>query len=137
MNLYDFYIFNKAGLCIFHMSWDSKEIVKDLRESRKLVFGMTYSLRDLCSKLAPDGSENLEVMRTNNFAIHQFKSATGMAFILSSDATCPNQHGRLQTVYADLFTDYVSKNPLFEGNQMTMIESPVFRQKVEDFFKVV
>lgn len=131
MKLFDFYIFNKAGLCIFHHSWEGKD--KDLRESKKLVFGMTYSLRDLCSKLSPDGSENLEVMRTNNFAIHQFKSATGLAFILSSDATCPNQHSRLQTVYADLFTEYVSKNPLFEGSQMTKIDSPVFRQKLEEF----
>lgn len=135
MKFYDFYIFNKAGLCIFHKSWGGKEVIKDLRESKKLVFGMTYSLRDLCSKLAPDSSENLEVMRTNNFAIHQFKSATGLAFILSSDASCPNQHSRLETVYADFFTEYVSKNPLFEGGQMTMIKSPLFAEKLEDFFK--
>ncbi len=136
MKIYDFYIFNKAGLCIFHKSWEGKEVVKDLRESKKLVFGITYSLRDLCSKLSPDGSENLEVMRTNNFAIHQFKSATGLAFVLSSDAACPNQYSRLQEVYADYFTEYVSKNPLFEDGQMTVIDSPLFREKLEEFFKM-
>ena len=78
MKFYDFYIFNKAGLCIFHKSWGGKEVIKDLRESKKLVFGMTYSLRDLCSKLAPDSSENLEVMRTNRDICSNFYTHRGL-----------------------------------------------------------
>jgi trafficking protein particle complex subunit 1 len=132
MKLYDFYIFNKSGRCIFHAQWDANKEVRDLEESKKLVFGMTFSLRNLCGKLAPDGSENLEVMRTNNFAIHHFMSATGLVFILSSDPACPNQHNRLKAVYANLFTEYVSKNPLFESSHSDLIKSPMFKAKLEE-----
>ena len=134
--IYSFSIFNRAGTCIFYLKGDNKGqsfARKDEDEARKLVFGMTYSLRNLCGKLSPDNSENLQVLRTNNFAMHHFMSASGLVFILCTDAACPNQYTRLKAVYAGLFTEYVSKNVLFEGRGVS-IESPVFRKKCAEFF---
>lgn len=134
--LYSFYIFNKEGKCTFFLKGEQGDVhgKKDEEESKKLVFGMTFSLRNLCGKLAPEeGSENLQVLRTNNFAIHHFMSATGLVFILCTDVACPSQYNRLKAVYSNLYTEYVSKNYLFEGQSVT-IESPVFRQQVERFF---
>ena len=93
---------------------------------------MTFSLRNLCGKLSPDGTENLQVLRTNNFAMHHFMSASGLVFILFTDTACPNQYSRLKAVYAGLFTEYVSKNVLFDGRGV-LIESPVFRKKCAEF----
>ena len=134
--IYSFSIFNRAGTCIFCLKGDNKDLSfarKDEDEARKLVFGMTFSLRNLCGKLSPDGTENLQVLRTNNFAMHHFMSASGLVFILFTDTACPNQYSRLKAVYAGLFTEYVSKNVLFDGRGI-LIESPVFRKKCAEFF---
>jgi hypothetical protein len=137
--MYSFSIFNRAGTCIFYLKGGENSNLsisrKDEDEARKLVFGMTFSLRNLCGKLSPDGSENLQVLRTNNFAIHHFMSASGLVFILFTDASCPNQYTRLKAVYAGLYTEYVSKNILFEGQNVS-IESPVFHKKCSEFFGV-
>jgi len=134
--MYSFSIFNREGTCVFYLKGEqSNSRKKDEEEARKLVFGMIFSLRNLCGKLSPDGSENLQVLRTNNFAIHHFMSASGLVFIICTDAACPNQYTRLKAVYANLFTEYVSKNVLFEGKDVT-IESPVFLKKVSEFLGV-
>mmetsp|Transcript_18090 Transcript_18090/g.30387 ORF Transcript_18090/g.30387 Transcript_18090/m.30387 type:complete len:95 (+) Transcript_18090:65-349(+) len=91
--LYNFYIFNRKGKCLFYKEWDRplNTMEDDPDEERKLVFGMLFSLKDLASKLSPsqEASDNLHVVKTNTFTLHHFESPSGLMFVLNTNINIP------------------------------------------------
>jgi trafficking protein particle complex subunit 1 len=91
--LYNFYIFNRKGKCLFYKEWDRpvNKMADDPDEERKLVFGMLFSLKDLTSKLSPDpqGNDHLHIVKTNGFTLHHYQSPTGLMFVLNTRADVP------------------------------------------------
>ena len=49
-------------------------------------FGMLFSLKDLTSKLSPDGQglDHLHTVKTNAFTLHHYQSPSGLMFVLNT-----------------------------------------------------
>lgn len=93
---HNFYIFNRKGKCLFYKEWDRpvNKMADDPEEEKKLVFGMLFSLKDLTSKLSPDGQglDHLHTVKTNAFTLHHYQSPSGLMFVLN---THPDVAGEL------------------------------------------
>lgn len=60
--LYNFYIYNKKGKCLFYKEWNRplNTFIDDPEEEKKLMFGMLFSLKDLAKKISPVGFDSNE-----------------------------------------------------------------------------
>lgn len=52
-------------------------------------FGMLFSLKEVVARLSPTGSDNLHVMKTNNFVMHHYQSLTGFVFLINTKSDVP------------------------------------------------
>ena len=87
------------------------------------------------------------------YKLHYFESATGaippecarhmpflivlcpagLKFILTTDPKAPNLLTELETIYSDLYVEYVTKNPLYVVG--SAIDILLFQQNVDRFIK--
>ena len=114
MKVYNFYIFDRSGNCLFYSEWgNTKSKVRteeDKAEDCKLVFGMLFSLKGLTEKMSPVGeSDELRMIKTNSFTLHHYETGTGLLFVLNTDAGAPNQHRRLEHVYRNIYIEFICK----------------------------
>ncbi len=136
MKLFNFYIFNRSGDCLYYKEWNRPQsnFISDPDEDRKLVFGMLFSLKDLTHKISPRAeSEDLRMVKTKTFCLHHYESATGLMFVLNTDSETTNQYLRLKYIYENLYIDYVSRNPLYSTGDGKQIRSDIFNAKLETY----
>ena len=56
---------------------------EQLSEQRKLIFGMLFSLRELCSSLSPvEGPGDLHLIKTGASTLYNFETVSGLKFAL-------------------------------------------------------
>lgn len=134
--IYNFYVFSRTGKCLFYKEWHRPQntLQDDPEEERKLVFGMLFSLKDLASKLSPsEGTEGLHIVKTNAFTLHHYQSVTGLVFILNTDNDVPDQYQTLKHIYANIYIEYVARNPLYRREDPDdPIDSALFEKKLEE-----
>jgi trafficking protein particle complex subunit 1 len=138
MKLFNFYIFNRYGDCLYYREWDRPQntLHDDLDEERKLVFGMLFSLKDLCEKIQPvePNEMSLQVVKTNSFCLHHYESTTGLMFVLNSDCDTDSQYMRLEHIYKNIYIEYVTLNPLYHRNKRNdVIKSELFNNKLDEY----
>lgn len=136
MKLYNFYIFNRSGDCLFYREWSRPQntLHGDPDEEKKLVFGMLFSLKDFTHKLSPRAdSEDLRMVKTKTFCLHHYESATGLMFVLNSDTETPSQYQRLEHLYKNVYIDYIARSPLYDSRSGKQIESQIFSTKVDKY----
>ena len=141
MKLFNLYIFNRSGECLYYREWERPQntLHNDLDEERKLVFGMLFSLKDLTNKLSPISSSgevtpcNLHVIKTKTFCLHHYESTTGLMFVMNSDPALSSQHSRLEHIYKNIYIDYVARNPMYHFQRNAPIQSLVFDTKLEEY----
>jgi len=134
--LFNMYIYNRKGKCLFYKEWNRtlNTLADDVAEEQKLVYGMLFSLKDLTSKLSPLGTtEGLHVMKTDSYALHHFQSASGMVFVLNTDVETPDLYEALKYIYSNIYVECVTRNPLYSYNSELPIDSPLFMSKVEEY----
>lgn len=51
--IYNIYIYNKSGTCIYYEEWNRKKPSPNLGEEQKLLFGMLFSLKSFVTKTSP------------------------------------------------------------------------------------
>jgi hypothetical protein len=136
MKLYNFYIFNRSGDCLYYKEWSRPQntLHDDPAEEKKLVFGMLFSLKDFTHKLSPRAeSEELRMVKTKAFCLHHYESVTGLMFVLNSDTDTPSQYARLEHLYKNVYIDYVARSPLYDSRSGKQIQSQIFSTKVEKY----
>ena len=86
----------------------------DLEEQKRLMFGLIFSLKQFIQKTSRvPPVEGLRCYRTDGYMCHHFETATGLKFILTTDPAVENLNETLKYIYANLFVEYVVKNPLY------------------------
>ena len=50
--------------------------------------------------------------RTNAYRMHYFETASGLKFILTTDAATASMREALQRIYSQCYVEFVAKNPL-------------------------
>ncbi|RKP24872.1 Sybindin-like protein [Syncephalis pseudoplumigaleata] len=82
-------------------------------EEAKLVYGVVYSLRNLCGKLSKNkGSANFLAYRTSHYKLHHYRTLSGLRFVLLTDPAAEQQSELLHRIYSQCYVEYVIKNPL-------------------------
>jgi hypothetical protein len=80
-------------------------------DDEKLVFGLVFSLRNLVTKLGGDDDTFLSY-RTGEYKLHYYETPTRMKFVMLTDTKVVNLRTHLHQIWANLYVEYVVKNPL-------------------------
>ncbi|ORX75423.1 Sybindin-like protein [Anaeromyces robustus] len=156
--IYNFYLFNRHCNCIYYANWQNEKDDENLNtknndmkweEEAKLVYGVVYSLRNLCRKLSsvngvPEKSEKDDdkidedrgflSYKTNSYKLHYYETASGLKFVVCSDPRTPNLQDMLHQIYRDIYVEYVVKNPLYHSDN-DYINNTLFKNKLHEFIK--
>lgn len=141
MAIYCFYLFDRRGVCLCYREWARAQSVHTREDDQKTMFGMLFALRNFAAKLAPAGVSPADaaprLFKTDVYALHYFETPTGLRFVLttSRDAGAPDIVDRLRDIYADIFVEYVIRNPLYVTG--TPIVSDLFTSKLDAFVQAL
>ncbi|KAJ3034169.1 Trafficking protein particle complex subunit 1 [Rhizophlyctis rosea] len=103
-------------------------------EEAKLVYGVIFSLRNLLSKLSnKPGAEGFTSYRTNVYKLNYFETPTGLKFVMNTDPTMEGMREALRLVYANIYIDYVVKNPLAKTEGQ--IDNDLFKTALQKFIR--
>jgi len=135
MIIYEFYVYNNTGLCVFHEELESYREPLQRTYTQQLLFGLIYSLKSFCKKFSP---ESLEISpftsyTTDSYKLHILETHSGLNFILVTDSEIRDQTGALKYVYSNLYSPFVLRNPFYTPKQF--ITSGVFRSKLIEYLK--
>ena len=110
--IYLFYVFDRHCDCIYDRQFAGSGSINKNNDlnSLKLLFGMLYSLKNLCAKLVANNT--LKLFSLGEFRLHFFELATNFKFVLVSDASVDNLQQVLYTLYGKYFVEHVALNPL-------------------------
>ncbi|KAF2446645.1 snare-like protein [Karstenula rhodostoma CBS 690.94] len=142
MVLYSFYIFDRHTECIYSRRWTptptptrpSSSSSKAARppstastvsssptaaaaarakavDDEKLIFGLVFSLRNMVHKLGGTDDTFLSC-RTAEYKLHYYETPTRMKFVMLTDTKLNNLRPYLHQIWANLYVEYVVKNPL-------------------------
>jgi hypothetical protein len=80
-------------------------------DDAKLLFGVIYSLRGLIRKLGGEDDEFISY-RTADYKVHYYETPTSTKFVMLTDTKTNNLRIVLHQIWANLYVEYVVKNPL-------------------------
>jgi|SRR6218665_1778892 len=135
MTLFNFYIFDRNGTCLYYAEWNRRKqsgISQD--EEFKLMFGMLFSIRSFVSRMSPtDQKEGFISYKTNEYKLNLYETPSGLKFVLNTDLSVGNIHDVLQQLYSQIYVEYVVKNPAcIQGQPIT---SELFKTKLDEFVR--
>jgi len=80
-------------------------------DDEKLIFGLVFSLRNMVTKLG-GADDTFLSYRTGEYKLHYYETPTRMKFVMLTDTKVPNLRQYLYQIWANLYVEYVVKNPL-------------------------
>jgi hypothetical protein len=95
MTIYNFYFFNRKGVCLAYKEWcREKKSGISQEEEFKLVHGMLLSMRSFTHKLATraDQLPLVQNYRTSSYRMNYMETATGLKMVLNTDPDAVVRH---------------------------------------------
>ncbi|KAI6647255.1 hypothetical protein LOD99_12252 [Oopsacas minuta] len=136
MTVYNIYIFNCDGQCIYYWQWErSGDSNVSQVEEFKLMYGMIFSIKSLINRLSPiDVDNQFGSFATNKNRLHFYETQSKLKFILNTDlqADTGKVHEILKEIYTGYYVQYVVKNPFCDIKGVS-IESSLFTKKLNCF----
>ncbi|KAF2841628.1 trafficking protein particle complex 1 [Patellaria atrata CBS 101060] len=139
MVVYSFYIFDRHTECIYSRRWiptrplsassktirpqsgssitsngDTGPAVRkgfSKEDDAKLIFGTVFSLRNMVRRLGGD-EDHFISYRTGEYKLHYYETPTRMKFVMLTDTKTNNLRVVLHQIWANLYVEFVVKNPL-------------------------
>ncbi|KAF2404639.1 putative TRAPP complex subunit [Trichodelitschia bisporula] len=164
MVVYSFYIFDRHTECIYSRRWNPRPASSSSKASRpqsdiiansgepappqrkglsreddaKLIFGAIFSLRKLVQRLGGEDNHFLSY-RTGEYKLHYYETPTRMKFVMVTDTKSNNLRVALHQIWANLYVEYVVKNPLspIEHAGGVGVANELFEQGLERFVATV
>eukprot|EP01084_Bolivina_argentea_P061792 112959_1 len=139
MGVYNLYIYNRRGICIYYHEWNRilNTLSDDVGEERRLMFGMLYSIQELAEKLStsPSSGEKSLTLRTDAYALHCLKTASGIRFVLNTGPNAVDQQDALRRLYSDVYVKCVLRSPGYNPCAGQQIALNNFDTEVEAFVR--
>lgn len=136
--IFNMYIFNRRGDCLFYREWDRKlnTLGDDPSEERRLMFGMLAATNELMRQFSPrKPNEGLQTLKTNTFTLHYLQTLSGLRFILNTDNDAGDLRPSLRHIYANLWVELIVKSPLYDPKSASPVASPLFDQALENYVR--
>lgn len=133
MTVYNIYIFDKHGTCLFYKSWNGKK-TRSLPEDQefKLMYGMIFSIKSFISRMSDKTSKDSFVSyKTSQYKLHYYESPTGIKIILNTDVNVGRLQDTLQHIYKKIFVEYVVCNPQCKPD--SWVESELFAKTLTQY----
>lgn len=107
-------------------------------DDEKLIFGLVFSLRNMVQKLGGEDDTFLSY-RTGEYKLHYYETATRMKFVMLTDTKQNNLRPYLHQIWANLWVEYVVKNPLapIEHPGGVGVANDLFEKGLEAFVTAV
>lgn len=172
MTVHSFHIFDRKGKTLFTKRYvksiaditleESKEEQEQLSEQRKLVFGMLFSLRELCGSLTPSlsdeskGPGELQMVKTGSATLYNYETVSGLRFVLyttpetsysttasteveeqmgmTSPAVTANIRAALKHIYEHIWVTFVIRSPMYKPYDPD-IKSTNFEASLDSYLK--
>lgn len=138
MVIYNMYIFNRVGHCLYYREWHkpSDPRRENDEEKQRLVYGSLYSLNELVHKMsAVKPRDGMLTIKTNVFTMHQFRTASGMRFVLNTDNNAGDLRQNMYHIYAMIWVECVVKSPLWSPASMKPVQSPLFDRQLNSYLE--
>ncbi|XP_054771251.1 trafficking protein particle complex subunit 1-like [Lytechinus pictus] len=135
MTIYNLYIFDRFGTCLFYQEWNrSKQSGMSKDEEYKLMYGLIFSIKSFISRISPmDFKDGFLNYCTNSYKLHFFETPSGLKFILNSSLNVGPMREILQHLYSAIYVDLIVRNPLCPLNKP--IESMLFKTKLDAYIR--
>ena len=136
MTIYNIYIFNKNGTCLYYNAWNAKKTHNSLSQDEefKLMYGMIFSIKSFISRMSEKTSKDSFVgYKTSHYKLHYYESPTGIKIILNTDTSRGSLLNTLQHIYRKIFVEYVTYNP--ECKPDCWVESELFVSELNQYVK--
>ena len=133
--IYEFYIFNNIGNCLFYLNMSGKSRDKDPQDTHKLIFGMLHTMKSVCKKFSPQpvSVSPFSSYVTENYKLHILETNSGLNFVMFTSAEMLDQTHSLRWIYNTIYSPYVIRNPFYEPKKP--INSTVFKLKLEEYLQ--
>ncbi|EYC41079.1 hypothetical protein Y032_0583g303 [Ancylostoma ceylanicum] len=130
MTIFNFYLFNRDGVCIFYKEWRrDKQSGMPKSEEFKLMFGMLLSLRSFAERLSSkDGQQLVRYFKTSSYRMNYMETPTGLKMVMNTDPSAVGIPELIRAIY-QIYVDTVMKNPLIDTS--TQITSDLFATRVD------
>ncbi|XP_059145518.1 trafficking protein particle complex subunit 1-like [Physella acuta] len=135
MTIFNFYLFDRNGTCLYYTEWNrKKQLTMSKDEEFKLMYGMIFSIKSFASRLSPiDMKEGFLNFTTSKYKLHFFETPSGLKFILNTDLNVGGMKDVLHQIFSSLYVEYVVKNPLCELDKP--ITSELFKNKLDEYIR--
>ena len=127
--IYGFYLYNRTGLCLYHLELVKYKGLTSPEEHKRFLFGVLRTFRNFAHFVSHEPKDNIvRVVTTSSFRLHVYMTATGLRFAILSSLETPRLDQTLSYLY-QLFVEYVQKNPLYAV--ATAIECDRYHKEVK------
>lgn len=139
-------IFDRKGNVLFAKSYNKANAAAAALggedEARKLIFGMVFSLKEMCNTLYPQAAkernEKISVIKTTNAHLHMMETGSGMRFVIYTTACLANTVVDLQPalhyIYS-LWVDVVVRSPLYDAEGGVDVSLTLFEPTLSGFLE--
>lgn len=123
--IYSIHVFDRAGRVLFSKGYNGARAggdSEDDAEREKLVFGMVFSLKQICNELAPADAAGqqqqapLECIKTGGRSLHCFETVSGIRFLMYTDTSISSMQAPLRQIFT-LWVETVTRCPSFQSSQ--------------------
>ncbi|GMT34966.1 hypothetical protein PFISCL1PPCAC_26263, partial [Pristionchus fissidentatus] len=130
MTIYNLYIFNKEGTCIYYREWKrEKQSGLPKSEEYKLMFGMLISLRSFAERLSTkDGQQLVRSYKTSAYKMNYMESPTGLKMVVNTDPNAASVPDLVRGIY-QVYVECITKNCLIDVSRE--IQSELFSSRVD------
>uniref|UniRef100_A0A7S0P187 Trafficking protein particle complex subunit n=1 Tax=Calcidiscus leptoporus TaxID=127549 RepID=A0A7S0P187_9EUKA len=134
VRLYTLHIFNRQGVCLYYQDWQRPRPPAggDLAQEHKLMFGFLFSLKQLVGKMSPRKG-GFYACSTAAYKLNYYETASGLRFVLCSEVGAGDMREVLRHVYANIYVECVTKNPLWKVDEP--VNCPMFVQTLGQYLE--
>ncbi|XP_013380900.1 trafficking protein particle complex subunit 1 [Lingula anatina] len=136
MTVFNLYIFDRNGTCLYYVEWNRKKHsgIASQEEEFKLMYGMIFSIKSFVNRISPsDLKDGFSSFKTSRYKCNFYETPSGLKFILNTDLNVGNIRDVLHQLYSNIYVEYVVKNPLCELGQP--IKSDLFKTKLDEYVR--
>jgi hypothetical protein len=137
--IYEFFIINAAGNCLYYEDFIGNNSLEKMMENKeeqgriKNVYGISIAIKAFSKGMSPTPINNFKSFATTKYKYSVFEIPTGLKFIILGPVDDHDYSDLLKGIYCYLYLEYVSRNPMYEKD--SVITFNIFKEKLREMIK--